>query len=158
MDYRYAMTLSDRSRIDKLNKLTNPSTFWEDVAKFKENLVRPSTLNSWDMLARVRYSELVGSHPESSKSAKKVSTKDELDITLKAVECLIKAARTEQRMLDSLLNKLFSELDGLGLDMDAPTEAENVTTLDEAINCYVCYGEYSLEGLLKEIKQQLYSG
>lgn len=33
MTYKYAFEKRDISRIDKLNKLTNTNTFWEDVRK-----------------------------------------------------------------------------------------------------------------------------
>lgn len=58
MDYRYATVYSDRKRIDKLNKLTNSETFWEDVNKFTRNLTSLTVINGWEYLAKIRYKEL----------------------------------------------------------------------------------------------------
>ena len=33
------------------------------------------------------------------------------------------------------------------------TEAENATNLTEAIACYLCYDEYSHEGIMKEVRK-----
>ena len=38
------------------------------------------------------------------------------------------------------------------IDLDVHSDAENADTLEEAINCYVQYGEYNLSDLLKEIR------
>ena len=35
-----------------------------------------------------------------------------------------------------------------------PYGAENADDLEQAINCYIQYGEYSIDELLDEIKQQ----
>ena len=60
MEYKYAGTCSDMKRIDKLNKMTNPETFWSEIDKITENLVSLTTINSWRMLAEIRYKELIG--------------------------------------------------------------------------------------------------
>lgn len=58
MDYRYATVFSDRKRIDRLNKLTNPDTFWDDIHKITRNLSSLTVINGWEYLAKIRYREL----------------------------------------------------------------------------------------------------
>lgn len=58
MEYKYAGTYSDMKRIDKLNKMTNPKTFWSEIDKITKNLVSLTAINSWNMLAEIRYKEL----------------------------------------------------------------------------------------------------
>lgn len=60
MDYRYAWTNSDIKRIDKLNALTNPDTFWDNVRKLTKNIHSDHVIGIWQCLAEVRYNELIG--------------------------------------------------------------------------------------------------
>ncbi len=48
-------------------------------------------------------------------------------------------------------------MDELGIDLDVLANAENAECLDEAINCYIRYGEFTLKGLIEEIKEQMKS-
>ena len=49
---------------------------------------------------------------------------------------------------------IFKALDDLGIDpAKYNTAAENASKLAEAISCYISYGEYSVDGLMKEIRQ-----
>lgn len=50
------------------------------------------------------------------------------------------------------LNNLYDFLSDINADLEVPTDAENVDTLKEAINCFVQYGEYNIDGILKELK------
>lgn len=59
MEYKHAGTYTDMKRIDKLNKMTNPETFWYEIDKITENLVSLTAINSWKMLAEIRYKELI---------------------------------------------------------------------------------------------------
>lgn len=58
MDYRYAWTRTEMKRIDKLNALTNPDTFWEDVRKLVRNVNSDKAIKNWQCLAEVRYEEI----------------------------------------------------------------------------------------------------
>ena len=65
----------------------------------------------------------------------------------------LQAARNAQKIADQRLRAVFDELDKLYIEPgEIPTEAENATTLEEAIACYVQYNEYTRSGLLREIK------
>ena len=49
---------------------------------------------------------------------------------------------------------IFKALDNLGIDPTKHnTAAENASNLLEAISCYIHYGEYSIDGLMKEIQK-----
>lgn len=50
------------------------------------------------------------------------------------------------------LNNLYDFLSDIDADLEVQTDAENVDTLKEAINCFVQYGEYNIDGILKELK------
>ncbi len=53
------------------------------------------------------------------------------------------------------MRTVYAILEDKYVDLDVDTGAENTDTLEEAINCFVQYGEYGLTNLLKEIRQQL---
>ena len=51
-------------------------------------------------------------------------------------------------------NLIFEALSDLGLDPTKhTTAAENASNLAEAISCYISYGEYSVDGLMQEIRK-----
>lgn len=54
----YAMERRDIGRIDKLNTLTNPDTFWQDVRKFTKTVKGDHALKRWQILAETRYEQL----------------------------------------------------------------------------------------------------
>lgn len=59
MTYKYALEKHDISRIDKLNKLTNSNTFWDDVRKLCRGVTSDHAIGSWQFLAENRYKEIV---------------------------------------------------------------------------------------------------
>jgi hypothetical protein len=64
MTYKYALEKHDISRIDKLNKLTNANTFWEDVRKLCRGVASDHAIGRWQCLAENRYKELTGDMEE----------------------------------------------------------------------------------------------
>lgn len=58
MTYRSALEVRDYARIDKLNKLTNKETFFDDVRKMVRNVTSDHTIKRWQCLAEQRYAEL----------------------------------------------------------------------------------------------------
>lgn len=53
--YEFAMEVRDYSRIEKLNRLTNTETFWDDVRKMTKNVKSDHTIHRWEILANARY-------------------------------------------------------------------------------------------------------
>ena len=49
------------------------------------------------------------------------------------------------------LNNLYDFLSDINVDLEVATDAENADTLEESINCFVQYGEYNIDGILKEL-------
>lgn len=58
MTYHYAMEKNDYRRIDKLNALNNPDTFWDDVRKLVKNVHSDHVIKRWQILAENRFGEL----------------------------------------------------------------------------------------------------
>ena len=59
----------------------------------------------------------------------------------KARECVLK--------MNNIMQEIFDELSNECLEL--PTNAENADTVEDAICCYIQYGEYSPENIWKEI-------
>ena len=70
-------------------------------------------------------------------------------------EHLIKKALQKARLkyieAEIELNNLNDFLSDIDADLEVQTDAENVDTLKEAINCFVQYGEYNIDGILKDL-------
>lgn len=58
MTYKFDFEKRDCARIDKLNKLTNAETFYDDVRKLVKNVKSDHGIKSWQALADQRYAEL----------------------------------------------------------------------------------------------------
>lgn len=66
----------------------------------------------------------------------------------------IETAKELQDRATEAEDLIFKALDDLGIDpAKYNTAAENSSNLEEAISCYIHYGEYSLDGLIREIKK-----
>ena len=51
--------------------------------------------------------------------------------------------------MNNIMQEIFDELSNECLEL--PTNAENADTVEDAICCYIQYGEYSPENIWKEI-------
>lgn len=56
----WAIEAMDHRRIDKLNDLKNPETFWDDVRKLTKAVKSDHSIKRWQILAEGRYRELTG--------------------------------------------------------------------------------------------------
>ena len=66
----------------------------------------------------------------------------------------IETAKELQDKATEAEDLIFKVLDDLGIDPARySTAAENASNLAEAISCYISYGEYSVDGLMKEIRK-----
>ena len=72
---------------------------------------------------------------------------------------LIRDARNKQVAADAALAKVFETItdraNGANVDLERPTGAENAGTIEEAINCFVAYGEYDVKSLVSEIESAI---
>lgn len=71
-----------------------------------------------------------------------------------SIKKLLQKARKKNEESDEALRAVYQAIENMCIDLDVHSDAENADTLEEAINCYVQYGEYNLTDLLKEIRQQ----
>lgn len=76
------------------------------------------------------------------------------ELILMDVKKLLQKAKKAYEKAQEAEMDVFRALDDMCLDLEAPSEAENAENLNEAVACYLNYGEYSLSGLMKEIKEQ----
>ena len=58
MTYKSAIENRDCSKIEKLNKLENKDTFWDDVRKLTRNVKSDHSIGRWQCLAEQRYCEI----------------------------------------------------------------------------------------------------
>lgn len=58
MDSKWASEYHDYRRIEKLNKLENPATFWKDVCKLTEKVRSDHAMRRWQCLAECRAKEI----------------------------------------------------------------------------------------------------
>lgn len=50
------------------------------------------------------------------------------------------------------VREVLDMLDNMGINLSSTTNAENASNLEDAILCFIQYGEYSLENILREIQ------
>lgn len=68
-------------------------------------------------------------------------------------EKALKSAKRKAVAAQKAQNQVFSLLEDMCIDADnLPTSAENANSLAEAISCYLDYGEYSLAGIMREVR------
>jgi len=67
MNYDRAIEKNDLSKIDKLNKLTNTITFWDDVRKLTKKVTSDHSIRHWLVLAEFRENELLSEGKDSTK-------------------------------------------------------------------------------------------
>ena len=68
---------------------------------------------------------------------------------------LLKKARALQKKVDEATFCVYQTLESMGIDLEVPTRAENADCLNDAISCYIQYGEFGCRNLILEIKKQL---
>lgn len=76
------------------------------------------------------------------------------ELKLRELEKLIRKAKKAYEKAQEAEAAVFQMLDNMHLDLEAPSEAENAENLDQAVACYLNYGEFSLSGLMSEIRMQ----
>lgn len=74
--------------------------------------------------------------------------------TLKEIKSHLKKARNAAIKQMEEEKAIFDLLDAFPIDTSLlPTNAENADNLSEAISCFIQYGEYGIENIMKEIRQ-----
>ena len=76
------------------------------------------------------------------------------ELTMLEVKKLLQKAKKAYEKAQETEAAVFQALEDMCLDLEVPSAAENANNLGEAVACYLNYGEYSLAGLLSEIRAQ----
>lgn len=71
-----------------------------------------------------------------------------------ALKKAIQKARTSYQKAETNQKLVYQILEDMCVDLGAFSEAENAGTLAEAVSCYIQYGEFGLNNLMREIKFQ----
>lgn len=75
------------------------------------------------------------------------------ELVFMAFEKAMRAAKRKADAAQEAENAIFRLLEDMCIDADlVPTKAENADNLKEAITCYLSYGEYSLSGIMREVR------
>lgn len=76
------------------------------------------------------------------------------DPSIVKIKQLLKEGRSAYEKASNIEDEIFIILDVLGISDPSliPTHAENANSLLEAITCYMQYNEYSVDGIIEEIK------
>lgn len=75
-------------------------------------------------------------------------------IDYKKLCSLIEGARKKQVTAQNALGSVLEDIEDMGvIDLSRfKTDAENANNLEEAIYCYIQYGEFDIDSLIEEIK------
>lgn len=75
-------------------------------------------------------------------------------IDYKKLRSLIESARKKQVVAQNALGSVMEAIEDLGIiDLSRfETKAENASNLEEAICCYIQYGEFDVDSIIEEIK------
>lgn len=75
------------------------------------------------------------------------------EMVFSIIERFLKRAKEAATKAQAAEYSLFKALDDMCIDPNnVPTSAENADNLHEAICCFLQYDEYSLSGIMKEIR------
>ena len=56
--WEWVLEMHDIAKVQKLEKLTNPETFWDDVRKLTNYPMTDHNCNRWEHLAEMRANEI----------------------------------------------------------------------------------------------------
>ncbi len=75
------------------------------------------------------------------------------DLTFRRFKSLLEKARKKAVEATAASALVFQALEDMCIDAEQiPTGAENANNLLEAVSCYIDYGEYSVAGIMREVK------
>ena len=80
----------------------------------------------------------------------------DIELAMDGLKKLLQKARKADKKASDALAAVYSALEDMCIDIEVPSNAENAENLEEAVSCYIHYGEFGLANLLREIRQ-LYS-
>jgi len=76
------------------------------------------------------------------------------ELVFRRFKNLLEKARKKQVEASAATHLVYLALEDMCIDADQiSTDAENARNLEEAISCYIDYGEYSAAGIMKEVRE-----
>ena len=76
------------------------------------------------------------------------------ELTFMEFEKALKTARLKALTAQKAEDVVFILLEDMCIDAECvPSKAENADNLKEAICCYLSYGEYSIAGIMREVRE-----
>lgn len=73
---------------------------------------------------------------------------------LAVFKCRLEQARKKSAENAAATKAVFDALEDMCIDLnEIPSAAENAENLEEAICCFIDYGEYSVSGIMREIRE-----
>ena len=76
------------------------------------------------------------------------------EIVFSIFERILKRAKAAAEKAQAAERMVFKALEDMCIvPEDVPTGAENAENLEEAITCYLEYDEYSVAGIMKEVRE-----
>lgn len=75
------------------------------------------------------------------------------ELVFSAFERLLRQAKVAYNRAQSAEAAVFMALEDMCIDVESiPTDAENANNLGEAICCFLQHNEYSINGIMKEVR------
>lgn len=75
------------------------------------------------------------------------------ELVFRRFKSLLEKARKKQTEATAATELVYQALEDMCIDADhISTDAENADNLEEAISCFIDYGEYSVAGIMREVK------
>lgn len=75
-----------------------------------------------------------------------------VELTMREFSRLLSTAKRRAKAAQEAEQAVFDALENMCIDLDAPSNAENASTIEQAIACYLAHGEYTHEGIIKEVR------
>lgn len=75
------------------------------------------------------------------------------ELVFRRFKSLLEKARKKQTEATAATALVYRALEDMCIDADQiPSDAENADNLEDAISCFIDYGEYSVAGIMREVK------
>lgn len=95
-----------------------------------------------------------------STNKKAVSTAEQKsdETMFRELKKLLRSAKRKAEAAQVAENEVFEMLFKMGISpADSPTSAENANNLQEPITCHLSYGEYTIDGIINEVRSAYFN-
>lgn len=90
---------------------------------------------------------------QMKKSINEMAIEEHADkMVFRRFKSLLERARKKQVEADAATALVYRAIEDMCIDADLiSSQAENADNLQEAISCFISYGEYNITGIMKEV-------